>query len=258
MSVTTAGLVDPAATALNFDDSFDVVVVGYGFAGAIAAIEAHDAGAKVLLIEKMPFPGGISILSGGAVRSAFNRSEAFEYLKASTAGTTPDDVLRALADGMAAAEDQVRVLAERVGAKINSKGAGALADLPGRKGGNYPFPGWQTFYNTKIDEVPNFDRYATYPRVRARPGAPGPLLFRVVEQNVLLRDITVWLSTSAVRLVHVPGQGVQGIVVQSSRGRTHDQGAPRRSAGLRRIRRRSGNAAPVLADQAGSNRGDAR
>ncbi|MPY72520.1 MAG: FAD-binding protein, partial [Alphaproteobacteria bacterium] len=39
-----------------FDEAFDVVVVGYGFAGAIAAIEAHDAGARVLLVEKMPFP----------------------------------------------------------------------------------------------------------------------------------------------------------------------------------------------------------
>src|SRR5690606_33929955 len=109
-------------------------------------------------------------------------------------------------------------LADRVGAKINNKGAGALADLPGRKGGNYPFTGWKTFYNTKIDEVPNFDRAAVYPRVRARPGAPGPLLFRVVEQNVLLRDITVRFSTSAVRLIHEQGRGVRGLVVRSDRG----------------------------------------
>jgi succinate dehydrogenase/fumarate reductase flavoprotein subunit len=201
-----------------FSETFDVVVVGYGFAGAITAIEAHDAGARVLLIEKMPFAGGISILSGGAVRCAVDAEDAFSYLKETSAGTTPDDVLRVLADGMAAAEDQVRVLAERVGARINEKGANALADLPGRKGGNYPFAGWKTFYNTKIDEVPNFDRYAVYPRVRARPGAPGPLLFRVVEQNVALRDITVRFSTSAVRLIHSPGRGVQGLVVRNERG----------------------------------------
>jgi succinate dehydrogenase/fumarate reductase flavoprotein subunit len=217
MNTTTTVAQANGAGLPDFDETFDVVVVGYGFAGAIAAIEAHDLGAKVLLVEKMPFAGGISILSGGAVRCAFSGPDAFEYLKASQAGTTPDDVLRVLADGMAAAEDQVRVLADRVGAKINNKGAGALADLPGRKGGNYPFPGWQTFYNTKVDEVPNFDRYATYPRVRARPGAPGPLLFRVVEQNVSLRDITVRFSTSAVRLVHEQGQGVRGIVTQSAR-----------------------------------------
>ena len=39
----------------------DVVVVGYGYAGAVAAIEAKEAGADTLLIEKMPDPGGISI-----------------------------------------------------------------------------------------------------------------------------------------------------------------------------------------------------
>ena len=37
----------------RWNDAFDVVVVGYGYAGAIAAIEACDAGCKVLLIEKL-------------------------------------------------------------------------------------------------------------------------------------------------------------------------------------------------------------
>jgi fumarate reductase flavoprotein subunit len=36
----------------------DVLVIGYGGAGASAAIEAHDAGAQVILLEKMPQPGG--------------------------------------------------------------------------------------------------------------------------------------------------------------------------------------------------------
>ena len=50
--------------------AWDVVVVGYGYAGAVAAIEACDAGSSVLLVEKMPDPGGISICSGGNVRTA--------------------------------------------------------------------------------------------------------------------------------------------------------------------------------------------
>ena len=29
-------------TALTFDDTYDVIVVGYGFAGAVAAIEAAN------------------------------------------------------------------------------------------------------------------------------------------------------------------------------------------------------------------------
>ena len=54
-------------TNQTFDEEFDVVVVGFGFAGGVSAIEAHDAGAKVLIVEKMPDPGGISICSHGAI-----------------------------------------------------------------------------------------------------------------------------------------------------------------------------------------------
>ena len=50
-------------TVDRFDEVFDVVVVGYGFGGAVAALSAHDCGAEVLLAEKMPNPGGISICS---------------------------------------------------------------------------------------------------------------------------------------------------------------------------------------------------
>ena len=51
-----------------FDEAYDVIVIGYGFAGAVAAIEASDSGASVLLLEKMQDPGGISICAGGGLR----------------------------------------------------------------------------------------------------------------------------------------------------------------------------------------------
>ena len=47
----------------DFDEGYDVIVAGYGFGGGIAAIEAARQGAKVLICEKMPQPGGISICS---------------------------------------------------------------------------------------------------------------------------------------------------------------------------------------------------
>ena len=43
----------------------DVVVVGTGFAGLSAAIEAARAGAGVLVLEKNDMPGGLSIMAGG-------------------------------------------------------------------------------------------------------------------------------------------------------------------------------------------------
>jgi len=36
----------------KWDFEADVVIVGYGGAGAVAAITAHDAGAKILILEK--------------------------------------------------------------------------------------------------------------------------------------------------------------------------------------------------------------
>ena len=50
-----------------WDDSVDVVVVGAGFAGLAAAIEAAGCGASVLVLEKMAAPGGNSIISDGGI-----------------------------------------------------------------------------------------------------------------------------------------------------------------------------------------------
>ena len=80
----------------TFDESYDVVVAGFGLGGGVSALTAAQAGAKTLLIEKSPVPGGLSICSYGAVRSARDPELAFTYLKATNDGRTPDDVLRVL------------------------------------------------------------------------------------------------------------------------------------------------------------------
>jgi flavocytochrome c len=53
-----------------WDETFDVVIVGSGFAGLAAALEAHDAGASVKILEKMEKPGGNSWINGGQVATA--------------------------------------------------------------------------------------------------------------------------------------------------------------------------------------------
>ncbi|MGN0065979.1 MAG: FAD-dependent oxidoreductase [Nocardioides sp.] len=55
----------PLAEVEQFDHTTDVVVVGYGLAGAAAAIEAARAGASVTLLERFSGPGGSSAQSGG-------------------------------------------------------------------------------------------------------------------------------------------------------------------------------------------------
>src|SRR5678816_1390349 len=118
------------ATEVNtthWDKEVDVIVVGYGAAGGISAITAHDAGAKVLLIEKMPHPGGISMLSGGGVAFAHNAEGAFQYLKRSCNGTTPDDILRKMAEEMVGMIDWLTQLAKVSGTeptKTETRGHG--------------------------------------------------------------------------------------------------------------------------------------
>jgi flavocytochrome c len=49
----------------KWDQSVDVVVVGTGYAGLAAAIEAKDAGADVLVIDKADIVGGNSVIASG-------------------------------------------------------------------------------------------------------------------------------------------------------------------------------------------------
>lgn len=49
----------------TFNDVADILVVGYGIAGACAALEARAAGADVLVIERASAGGGASALSSG-------------------------------------------------------------------------------------------------------------------------------------------------------------------------------------------------
>ncbi len=57
---------DSEKKEMAWDAAYDVVVVGSGFAGITAAIEARRKGASVLVIEKMAVYGGNSAINGGA------------------------------------------------------------------------------------------------------------------------------------------------------------------------------------------------
>ena len=56
-----------AALPTHWDESCDVLVVGSGFAGLAAAIEAKNAGSSVIVIEKMRGYGGNSAICDGGI-----------------------------------------------------------------------------------------------------------------------------------------------------------------------------------------------
>jgi succinate dehydrogenase/fumarate reductase flavoprotein subunit len=84
--------------------------VGSGFAGSNAAIAGHDAGAKVLILEKAPeqFAGGNSSVSGGGMSIPSNLEDAKKYYRALGFGTVPDDLVSDLAEAMAKVPEQLK------------------------------------------------------------------------------------------------------------------------------------------------------
>ena len=199
-------LADLTRPGKDFDETFDVVVVGYGFAGGVTAVEASRNGARVLLIEKNPDPGGISICSHGAICSTRHPDKALQYLKATNAGRTSDDVLEAFANGMFTVEAYFREMAKIVDAEIFTRDRGA----------NYPLPGSDAFYYTQVEAIPNFDSRQGFPAVRGRPG--GPLVFKILEENLKRNPVEVRLSTTAKSLIRDVDRQILGIVIAEKDG----------------------------------------
>lgn len=188
----------------EFDESFDIVVVGYGFAGAVAALTASDHGARVLLIEKMPDPGGISICSGGGLRLAYDRNAALSYLRATNDGTTPDDLLSIFADEMMQLDEYV--------ATLSALNGGTL--VRNERPGNYPFPGSEGLYFLQVEDIPGFEPEEEYPYARAL--SKGTHMFKVLQDNLRARsNIEVRLSSPAARLISSSGGTVEGLWVRA-------------------------------------------
>lgn len=190
------------------DLDVDVVVVGYGAAGASAAIAAADAGASVVLLEKSPHLGGLSLLSSGYLRAAADRDGARAYLDRLDGGRVPGDVLDAMAGYLV---DAPRVLAELAGVV----GARAFARFGDDQGPHetsdlYDWPGRDAIGWTGIEEVAGFGGYPW-----ASP-ARGHLLMAVLERHVEARPIEVRTATAATGLVLTGGR-VAGVEAHDER-----------------------------------------
>lgn len=66
---------------VKFDEEYDVVIVGTGFAGLAAAIKASERGKKVLILEKMGRAGGNSVINGGNMAAPMNKFQVAQGIK---------------------------------------------------------------------------------------------------------------------------------------------------------------------------------
>lgn len=106
----------------EWHDETDVLVCGFGLAGAAAAIEAHDSdpGAGVLLLEKMPecHAGGNTRVSGQSLLISKDVEALKSYQRAMSAtNPVPEDMLDAWARRMVELEPYIEARAREAGAR---------------------------------------------------------------------------------------------------------------------------------------------
>ncbi|WP_052321780.1 FAD-dependent oxidoreductase [Ralstonia sp. A12] len=154
---------------------FDVVVVGSGGGGMLAACRAADQGLSVVVLEKSGQYGGTTAVSGGGIWIPLNHhieeaggkdnyDEALTYLEACTQGQSSPQRLRAYLEH---APRMLRYLEERTRVRYYalSRYADYFQRLPGA------MPGYRALDPMPFDGTALGDEFA-----RLRPPSPGTLV----------------------------------------------------------------------------------
>ena len=185
----------------GWDREADVVVLGMGAAGCAAAIAAADAGASVLLLEKMPEgrEGGNTRISGGIWFNSLGRDGMATYLR-SLCGpyTLPEEIIEVWADETYKNTEWL-------------EGLGVT-------------PGVHADYKPEYPEMPGAEFYGGYLGVNGEMGQQ--LLWKALAAAVRDRGVEVLLDTPAKELVTDADGGVIGVAA-SSGGQTLQVGARR-------------------------------
>ena len=81
MAATAANAGIPASAVKSYEEEFDVVIIGSGFAGMACTLKAGCAGLRVLMLEKMSVVGGNSAICGGNVACPCNPVQKAQGIK---------------------------------------------------------------------------------------------------------------------------------------------------------------------------------
>lgn len=172
----------PFESTIEWDAEYDVVVAGFGGAGAVSAITAADAGAKVLIVEKAPVgeAGGNTRYAAQILLTPTDREGAITYFKAMRGGydNQGDDVIELIVDGAMAIPDWL----VSMGADPEKFLHYPLIEYP-------DLPGAEAINTTEIDSEFWTSKFwgLLYSNVEKRSGS-----------------IDVWYSAPAVRLIQDP------------------------------------------------------
>ena len=169
--------VEPEA---RFDANVDVVIVGAGAAGLVAALRAREAGAEVLILERDALPSGSTALSAGLVPAPATRFQA--------AAGIADSAEAFAADIMAKAHDEpdpaaVDLLARTIGPAVEW-----LADthgLPFSVIADFTYPGHSA---RRMHGLPSRSGRELMEHLAAAAEAAGAMLITEATADVLVRD----------------------------------------------------------------------
>ncbi|MBN2074553.1 MAG: FAD-dependent oxidoreductase [Dehalococcoidales bacterium] len=176
----------------------DIVIVGYGSAGAAAAIEARETGSEVLILEKTKSGGGNSLLSGGLLFLATGPG-AFEHVRTLCFGKTDDETIRAYTDGCAELSKWIHGLG---GTTEPLVAPGVVQTM--RMQHSWPnVPGVE---DTDLQVVPG----------QARGEGIAAPLWRLLLSSVEKRGIEVMTGTRVIKLVRNSDGRITGVIAEQN------------------------------------------
>ncbi|MEF9974173.1 MAG: flavocytochrome c [Clostridia bacterium] len=181
--------VEAAAVAekQTIEQTHDVVVIGAGGAGFCASIEAKNAGADVILIEKMPMVGGNTLISGAEYAAPANWLQEKEGIE--------DNVELMVSDMLAGGDNKNDPALVRVVAEGALDGANWLRDEVGVV--------WE-------DELMFFGGHSVK-RSLIPQGASGVEIITKESQKATALGIPVMLNTRATELITDESGKVVGV-----------------------------------------------
>ena len=204
----------------DWADEKDVLIVGFGGAGACAAIEAYDNGASVAIFEAASESGGSTKLSsaelylggGTKVQKAVGYEDSVEdvygYLMDSNGPQADPAKVRAYAEGGAAHLDWLMALG--VPFKMSEYPQRAMMALTDDC----------LLYTGSEKAWPYVEKYGHAPRghnLYVEGDNGGPLFVKIITEAVEKRDIDVHIEARALGLIvdsYGPGQRIVGLVVR--------------------------------------------
>lgn len=181
---------------MGFDMEIDVLVIGAGGCGLVAAIAAEAAGASVALVEKQTRLAGNTALSSGSIPGA---------------GTRLQQQAGVMDDAARYAEDLMRVSgphdAEPLAAQLAALSAGLVEWLIDEA-------------NVSLTLVSGYRHVGhSVTRLHAPPSRTGQALMDDLEAEVLRRDIPLALGQPVVELISRDGR-IVGAVTRDRDGET--------------------------------------